>query len=375
MKKEKKRHQIIFIYRDRIFFCDPTLQKSLEYKMGNDIIRDLEIVDQVGLEKALKKFLLEFLTEDNETLIILNKNTYFRKSIDNPQITATEKKTIIDDFSDLVPFDDIFVKQFTLKKQIEILAINREFYEPILNTLQKLNFNITMILPELVVEDVVGEASCTPQENDALLKVIGKLGAYDLLGAGHKLVTKYNAEIEPIKERNKRLMVLVGVFGFLIILLVGAIIFNSTRTYDDPQPESLLLDDEVVTAVIKPPESSPTTSPEATTGAELATPEDASSVATLELEQYSIRVLNGSGIVGQAGIVRDDLQEAGFSDIDIGNAQRITSNKTQILMTPTLPASVRKIVLDVVENLGQEYSIQENSELNYDIVITTTSIE
>lgn len=374
MKKEKKRHQIIFIYRDRIFFCDPTLQKSLEFKMGTDLIRDLEIVDQVGLEKALKKFLLEFLTEDNETLIILNKNTYFRKTIENAQVTATEKKTIIDDFSDLVPFDDIFVKQFTLKKQIEVLAINREFYEPILNTLQKLNFNITMILPELVVEDVVGEASCTPEENDALLKVIGKLGAFDLLGSGHKLVTKHNAEIEPIKERNKRLMVLVGVFGVLILMLLATIIFSANRTYDDPQPESLLLDDEVVTAVIQPPGSNPTTGAEATTGAELANPEDASPTAALDLGQYSIRVLNGSGIVGQAGVVRDDLQEAGFSDIDIGNAQRITSNKTQILMTPTLPAAVRKVVLDVVENLGQEYSIQENSELNYDIVITTTSL-
>lgn len=367
MSKSKKSHRIIFIYKDKLFFCNPGKNESLEFPLSNDTVRDLEIIDQEKLEKSLKEFIGKSQTGVGETLIILNKNTYFRTTIENPNLSPEDNKNRIDQFSDLVPFEDIFVKQFTFNKKLEIIAINREFYEPILSVLQKLDFQITMILPDLVVQDFIGEASCSTEENSALLKVISRLGPYDLLGTKHKLLTKDKADTTPIKEQNKRLIILSITFAVLILILIGALIFNANRTYDDQTinpPPANVVETSIETITPQPTIALPK---------QLVEVETSSPSAVLELDQYKIRILNGSGVSGQAGVVKNGLQEAGFTNIDIGNSKKILSNKTQVLLNPTLPTSIRTLVLDVVENLGQEYTIQENSELNYDIVITTTA--
>ncbi|MCB9812977.1 MAG: LytR C-terminal domain-containing protein [Pseudomonadales bacterium] len=367
----KSSHQIIFIYKNKLFFCHPEKKESLEFPLSSDIIKDLTIIDEAKLKKSLESFLSKTQITDNETLIILNKNTYFRTTIESPELNPENNKVIIDQFSDLVPFDDIFVKQFNLHKKLEVVAINREFYEPILSVLQKLKFNITMILPDLVVKDYIGEASCTPEENSALLKVLNKLGQYDLLGSGHILLSKTKIDLAPIKAENKRLYILVGLFAILIIMLVGVIIFNSNRTYGPPIIDKIPPELETIIETKKP--SIASDSSQASNSGELSEGISSSSSALLDLDQYTLRVLNGSGISGQANVVKSDLQKAGFKNIDIGNAQKISSNKTQILLNPKLPSEVRALLLNVLENFGQEYTIQENSELNYDVVITTTS--
>lgn len=376
MINSKNNHQIVFIYRDKLFFCNPNLNESKEFPLTAEIIKDLEVIDQEKLEKALREFLGNTKGKYTETLVILNKNTYFRTTIENPEISELENKAKIDLFSDLVPFNNIFVKQFSIHKKLEVIAINRDFYEPILDVLYKLDFKITMILPELVVQDYIGEASCTPEENTALLKTLGKLGAYDLLGSGHKLVIKNSSEIEPIKKQNQKLMALVIIFAVLIVILAGAIIFNNNRNnaYKASIKQAEVIEDvEPIKETILIDSGSATSSAETSNSASVSA--TTSNSAVLDLDQYKIRVLNGSGISGQAGIVKSNLEKAGFKNIDVGNAQKISSNKTMVLLIPTLPTEVRALILDVVESIGQEYSIQENSELNYDIVITTTAAE
>ncbi len=378
MSNTKSNHQIVFLYRNKIFFCNPSQNESKEFPLTTEIIKDLEVIDQEKLEKALRDFLGDTKGRYNETLVILNKNTYFRTTIEEPEISELENKAKIDLFSDLVPFNNIFVKQFSIKKKLEVIAINRDFYEPILDVLYKLDFKITMILPELVVEDFIGEASCTPEENTELLKTLGKLAPYDLLGSRHKLITKNSSDIEPIKKQNQKLIALVAIFGVLILLLVGAIIFNNNRNNaykasiaGQVTNQNLEISDEKSKGIDSAQTSVSAEASESATATESG--KTASGTTVLDLDQYKIRVLNGSGISGQAGIVKTNLEKAGFKNIDVGNAQKIASNKTLVLIIPTLPSEIRTLILDVVENIGQEYTIQENSELNYDIVITTTA--
>lgn len=380
MKTSKKEQQIIFINRDKMFFCDPNKNDSNEFPLNSEIIKDLEVVDQVKLEESLRSYLGENTETLSETLIILNKNTYFSTTIENPELDEIATTAKIDKFSDLVPFNNIFVKQFLVNKKLEVIAINKDFYEPILDVLFKLNFKITMILPELVVTDFIGEASCTPEENSALLKAVGKLGSYDLLGSKHKLITKNSSEIEPIKIQNKRLIVMVIIFLFLIFILIGAIIFNSNRNMEyeaQIAKQNLIIEELPLKNELEEKKLNPalvggldldSSNSSTSSDSNLALNPD-----TLELNKYKIRVLNGSGISGQAGILKTNLEKVGFADIDLGNAQKIESNKTQIIFLSTLSTNVRTIILDVVNNLDQEYTIQENSELNYDVVITTTA--
>ena len=70
------------------------------------------------------------------------------------------------------------------------------------------------------------------------------------------------------------------------------------------------------------------TTSQPTTGIE-ASP-SASPVAKIDLSKYKIKILNGSGIKGEAGKVQTILEKAGFTVSATGNASKYDYAKTQI---------------------------------------------
>lgn len=92
----------------------------------------------------------------------------------------------------------------------------------------------------------------------------------------------------------------------------------------------------------------------------------------VDLTEYSVNVLNGSGVAGQAGAVADLLTEAGFADPDTGNADEFNYTVTEIQSKADVPESVTE---ELAAALRDSYSVNvledaldESSE--YDIVVT-----
>lgn len=128
---------------------------------------------------------------------------------------------------------------------------------------------------------------------------------------------------------------------FLLGALLGGIYFYQKEISGNAQPTSTPITsyDNEITA--------PATTP---------TP----STATLDLTKYPVNVMNGSGIVGQAGVVKTLLVTAGFTVSKTGNASSYDFTKTVIKAKTDVPAA---FITQLSTALSKSYVLDTNQTL------------
>ena len=89
-------------------------------------------------------------------------------------------------------------------------------------------------------------------------------------------------------------------------------------------------------------------------------PATATPVATVKNSDYTISVLNGSGIRGEAAKARAALEEDGFTVGTVGNADSSDVVKTQIVYKKTVSADA---ITKLKAVLGKTYSLEKETQL------------
>lgn len=93
-------------------------------------------------------------------------------------------------------------------------------------------------------------------------------------------------------------------------------------------------------ASFKAPSFAPTPTPS-------ATPAPTQAPKVLDRSQWSLEVLNGSGIAGEAKRLADKLIELGYPVVKTGNADKSTYETTQFLVKEEMQADVDLMVADI----------------------------
>ena len=141
----------------------------------------------------------------------------------------------------------------------------------------------------------------------------------------------------------------------LIILLVllsigGFLLFRS------PQEKKQEDENFVEPTVIQEPTPTPTPTP---------TPEP------VDRSQISVSVLNGTGIAGEASLLKGKLEEAGYSQIEAGNAGDQTHTTTEVTVSAGVPDEVKNDLQNLLEEIYQDVEVSRGTSGSADIVITT----
>lgn len=94
----------------------------------------------------------------------------------------------------------------------------------------------------------------------------------------------------------------------------------------------------------------------------------------VELDKLSVSILNGSGKVGEAGVVKALVVESGFTsgNISTGNAKTYDYEETTVALKEGISEDVFKTIMAA---LGEKYNVASKSESlekssKYDVVIT-----
>jgi len=116
-------------------------------------------------------------------------------------------------------------------------------------------------------------------------------------------------------------------------------------------------------------QAEPTTTPQVTeTPQATATP---TAEEKLDLTKYKVSVLNGSGIPGEANVVKGLLTKAGFKNIDGGNAASYDYKDTEVSLKGNLPSGVYGAVETALSSTytvsKSDTSLKDSS--TYDVVI------
>lgn len=94
----------------------------------------------------------------------------------------------------------------------------------------------------------------------------------------------------------------------------------------------------------------------------------------INLADYAVQVLNGTGKAGEAGTVADLLSSSGFETVDTGNSSKLGFTDTVIEAKEDVPQEV----LDKIEASLVQYTLEFSTDSleadsDYDIVVTVGS--
>lgn len=164
-------------------------------------------------------------------------------------------------------------------------------------------------------------------------------------------------DVKVIKEKSPVFWILVpGIF--ILGAILGGIFFY--------QKEVNTIDAENTPTPVATPEVSVTPTP--TTKAE----------QKIDVSEFDIAILNGSGIAGEAGKVKTLLEDAGFSVTSTGNAPTYDYTKTIIKAKSTVDNSVieklKEALLESYE-VGDSQTLPSSSTTDIQVIVGSSKAE
>ena len=339
-----------------LYFIGGGAKAPLSLQLPATVVQDMEVIDEDGLSKLIAGFVKTNKLKPSSLLICFSHACYFQKDVPE-KATASEIVALKAEFDDNVPFNKVLSREFTQGKKVKIIGINRDLAYAIKHGFDILLFETEGIVPLFAL---YGEQAVTfnTQMGEQLMKHYNSLQQITFPVATDDTLNTDPAEIEYSGEKKKssnRTLLLLGVFVFLLLILIlFYMIMKQKRAAPPPVNESSQQATVVTVPTVLP---SPSETP---------TP-----VPTVQKELIAIQVLNGSGIPGQADLIKARLEDGGFVEVTTGNAPTQTSEKTSIVFKPSTPRSYRQEITTALQLLGFDLSIREAEDIEFDVLITT----
>lgn len=151
-----------------------------------------------------------------------------------------------------------------------------------------------------------------------------------------------------IKSNKKRNIILV----LVVLVLVAFLGVGTWYILDEPQPQGGV-------AVI---EESAQPSP---------TPEPTLPPEPVERSEIKIQVLNGTGVPGEAGLFKDELEGLDYEDIDTANADNTDYTSAVVTFSQDLSPTVVSEITELLEKFYSNLTTSTDELDEYDVVIIT----
>jgi hypothetical protein len=172
----------------------------------------------------------------------------------------------------------------------------------------------------------------------------------------NKWIENYDEKEGEVKKKGQgffKIFLIILTIISLLVVIAGGIYFYQKNIANKTVPAN----ETKVTKVTETPTATPTKAPE---------------TENLDYSKYSLQILNGSGVPGEAGKAKDLLADYDFKTVVAGNANSYDYEKTVISLKEGVPDQV---FTDLSKTLDSTYDIESKKEVledssNYDVVIT-----
>ncbi|MDP4010841.1 MAG: LytR C-terminal domain-containing protein [Candidatus Roizmanbacteria bacterium] len=315
----------------------------------------MEIIDIDQLNTLFQEFVKTNKIQHCSIVLFFSAQSCFQK--DFPKTLKPEEFEIQkNQFIEFVPFNKILSVVCSLKKDADtVIAINREVAFALRDIFIKLQFDVEMIVPSFAL---FGDQPQTFDINTAqnIVKHYSSLSkmSFPLVEQEPTIKNTYQDEYQDNqehKESNVRLYLMISFFVVLIAILVYMVFFFRKSP---PVAKKVNISSPPISQIAV-----------ATT-----TPLPSPTEVAVAKGDILIRILNASGVPGQADAIQDRLISTGYSEVEVGNAPTQESSAVSIVVKPTTQSLHRKEIYDIISSLGYTTTIRESKEINVDILIT-----
>jgi len=348
-----KDHPVIFVTKDKleVYKCDigdqKTAKKIAEGSWNKDSLNNVikNIINKLHYKKV------RILLADD---LSYNLEISINKDVENERLAVKEK--IVGKISENLSDQDWDYKIITEKldtKLVKFFAPLKAFWTIFSQAVKNAGLKIEAVEPVAIAKE--------RHQNP----IIGLCLKKDLQGKDEKVLN-----MKPIDDKsqmpssfdyvdktqpkssisNKKLLTIVVTIFIISSLIIGGILRSRKSKQEEiSSPSSLTV----------------------TTPSPAASSESSPSPETLDLSSYSIQVLNGSGVAGEADNVKDTLEAGGFEEINTSNADNYDYTDTEV----SLKDDVSESIYDEIENiLSSSYTVVLDSDpltssSDYDVVI------
>ena len=211
----------------KAFFYEQSLSAPLGLDFPQGTISDLEVVNRKKLDSLIQSFVKSYKIAPTNIVIVLSTLVTFER--DFPQGSVEMEKNI-EEFLELVPFEDHISKKALFSGTTKIVAANRELCEAIKSAFQNLGFVVTGVYPLSFCQQIMPQLQ-TNLDLSLIISKVPEMREFNLLPEFQI------PEASPAKEKkdNKRIYMLVGVFGLLIVILLFFFYKNIISTPESPK--------------------------------------------------------------------------------------------------------------------------------------------
>ena len=328
--------------------------------------KDQEIIDIEKFDQLISNFLSKLSLNGKKVIIVISSENLFEKTI--PLSDRTKEETAAKKFFEEIPFDlqKIAKKQIRTKNGLNLIAANKNFYDSIVHVLQKLQVEIKAAVPSTMFG--ITASTLTGEDIKKITSSPEMLKTSDFLSSGTQ--KKQDEKTQPDEEnlqadmkKSKLNLITVAGIAFIVVGLgvVTFLLFKQgiLKQYlpfnKKPLPTLAPSPQESTSATVDLEDQ------EATEQAELSSKQD-----------ITIRILNGSGVSGQASQVQALLEKLGYSQIETGNADSQNLTATKIVYKQNVADSlISEIKTELGKTLAEVETEETSADIGFNIVITT----
>ena len=329
---------IISVSRAGLSVCGTQINGLLKMPFDAGVVKDLNVTGLTELAAQIKTFVESNKIPASDLVVVLDAETYFEKQLTGE--TDDQLAGEVQEFVDSVPLASPSSKIFKVGDKYHAVVINRRLYESVRAAFAALGFAVKAVVPELVLGPVGVAGTFDANACRLILKKMAYVTENSFVG-----VTHAGADDSWVNQNRKTATLLAAGAILISVLGVGLVVWQTVAARQTAVARARARTAKIVQALPSP------------------IPTPAAATTSAKLADLTVRVVNASGITGEAQRVKEALTRAGFSNIGVGTAA--VAEKTLTVFSPRVSQEDRRRVLAVVGGTSQE-----NTQAQFDVLIT-----
>ncbi len=347
---------IAYLDRQKLVIIKASSEKGLVLDLPISVVFDIEVVDYDSLNFILASFVEQNKIEPTNVILVLAPAVYYEKDIglsNNPE----NQKSTVEAFLKDIPYKNLLSKEYLIENGKKVVAVNKNFYEPVVMFFEKNDFNVVSIIPYFCLEN--NKLKLTEFSGKEAKEVVSRYKLLEplSLATSQEIDKSVSTVSYQPKEKSARTVLLLIGFSFLFVLLLVLLYFRA-QTMNKMKNKSYIT---TVTNTPTKPVETPTMTP---------TPP----IEYIKEENIRIEVVNSSGVANMASKVKKILNDLNFEKVSTSTSSVTYSQKSQVVFSPQVSTETRiKIKVAVEAVLGEIDEISTGKIPNGDVLITITA--
>jgi hypothetical protein len=241
----KRPSGVFYIDGNKAFYFEQSLPAPISLEIPADTLSNFELINKKKLVTIIQTFVRNYKLAPKNIVILLSVYSTFDREFPHGSI---ELQKHIQEFLELVPFEELLQKKIVTSGKTRVIATNKEVCEAVKSSFTSSGFLVSGIYPLSISMELIPELKTnldlslfvnklTDLKNINLAPVIEASYASTF---GTPIVKNVVTEEKEEKPDRKRLYALSGVFGVLILIL-GIVFYTSIIAPGKDTPKTLPL--------------------------------------------------------------------------------------------------------------------------------------